>query len=183
MGTIAGERITATMEFESGITATLLHHRFPKVESTAFGIEIAGAEGRFLCQSEAAWWLQAPHFRPDGERDRWQPLPLELPPGHDASRRGQADEFSYVDEFVRALDEGRDHECSGDQARHALEVMMGIFESAAYGVRVSLPQARRDHPLVRWRREAGLGPPPSVPREYGAWLEAEDDRSARQGPE
>jgi predicted dehydrogenase len=177
MGTIAGERITAALEFESGITATLLHHRFPRVESSAFGLMIHGSEGRILSRTDGAWWQPAPYDRP--ESGGWESLPLELPPGYDASRVGPADEFSYVDEYVRALDEDREHECSGEEARHALELMMGIFESATYGARVTLPQERRDHPLLRWRREAGLGPPPPAPRPYAEWLAAEDARLGR----
>ena len=61
-----------------------------------------------------------------------------------------------------------------------LEVMTGIFEAAAYGRRVELPQQRRDHPLLRWRKEHGLDEPPEVPRGYNAWLRAEDRRLGRQ---
>ncbi|MAG37191.1 MAG: hypothetical protein CL878_13235 [Dehalococcoidia bacterium] len=57
---------------------------------------------------------------------------------------------------------------------------MGIFESAAYGRRVELPQPGRDHPLLRWRREQGLGdPPPAVSRAYPEWIVAEDRRLGR----
>ena len=35
--------------------------------------------------------------------------------------------------------------------------MMGVFESAASGKRVLLPQKDRGHPLLRWRTEFGLG--------------------------
>ena len=89
------------------------------------------------------------------------------------------DDYGFVEEYVRALDEGRDHESSGDEGRHVLEVMMGIIESAAYGRAVELPQARRDHPLIRWRRENGLGDPEPMPRPYYEWLEAEDRRLGR----
>ena len=41
---------------------------------------------------------------------------------------------------------------------------MGIFESAAYQKPVDLPQQGREHPLLRWRAEAGLGPPAPMPR-------------------
>ena len=58
--------------------------------------------------------------------------------------------------------------------------MMGIFESAAYGVRVDLPQERRDHPLLRWRSEAGLDTPEPMPRGYGEWLAVEDKRLGRK---
>ena len=56
---------------------------------------------------------------------------------------------------------------------------MGIFESAAYGGAVDLPQKRRGHPLLRWRREHGLGDAESVPRPYDKWLTAEDRRLGR----
>ena len=61
-------------------------------------------------------------------------------------------DYWFVDEYVRALDEGRPHECSGAEGRHVVEIIAGIFESAAYGKRVDLPQADRQHPLLRWRR-------------------------------
>ena len=78
-----------------------------------------------------------------------------------------------------ALDEGREHECSGEAGRQVLEILMGIFESGAYGRRVEVPQKDRCHPLLRWREEAGLQLPAAMPRPYGEWLEAEDRRLGR----
>ena len=64
------------------------------------------------------------------------------------------------------------HECSGEEATHVMEVLMGVFESAAYQRTVHLPQAERGQPLLRWRRENGLGPPDmsSMPRDWKSWL-------------
>ena len=67
------------------------------------------------------------------------------------------EDYQFADEYVQALDEGRAHECSGEAGRHVLEILMGIFESGARGRRVDLPQADRDHPLLRWREEHGYG--------------------------
>jgi hypothetical protein len=53
---------------------------------------------------------------------------------------------------------------------------MGIFESAAYGTRVDLPQPNREHPLVRWRNEAGLGAPEPMPMADAQWLVEENKR-------
>ncbi len=92
---------------------------------------------------------------------------------------GPLDDYWFVEEFVDALDEGRDHESSGAEATHVLEIIMGIFESAAHRRPVDLPQAERDHPLLRWRRENGLGDPDPMPRPYYDWLEAEDERLGR----
>jgi hypothetical protein len=53
---------------------------------------------------------------------------------------------------------------------------MAIFESAVYGTRVELPQKNREHPLLRWRAEAGLDAIKEMPRDYGNWLSLEDER-------
>lgn len=84
-----------------------------------------------------------------------------------------------MEEYVQALDEGRDHECGGADGLHVLEIMMGIFESIVYGRRVDLPQEQRDHPLLRWRSEAGLGEPNPMPFSYDEWLDSEDKRMGR----
>ena len=114
-------------------------------------------------------------------------MPLVFPPGFDPAAAGQgelaADDYWFVDEYVNALDEGRAHECSGPEVVRILETMMGIFESAATGRRVDLPQAEREHPLRRWRCEQGLGEAPPMPRSYREWLTAEDRRLANAVPQ
>ena len=178
MGTVAGEHITASLRFDRGITGVLLQHRFTKMDSAAYGVEFFGSEGRALWKSGGAWWLPVPHFVPGAEGPQWQALDLVYPDHYD-SEKSAADDYWFSEEYVQALDEGRDHECSGAVATHVIEIMMGIFESAAYGRSIDLPQTRRDHPLLNWRTEAGLGPPTSMPRPYGEWLAAEDQRLGR----
>ncbi len=75
---------------------------------------------------------------PDAENNNWQPLETIHPEGFDPKSGTGEEEFWYADEYVRALDEGREHKCSGNEALHTIEIMMGIFESAAYGIRVDL---------------------------------------------
>ena len=179
MGTIAGEHITAALEFDEGLSATLLQHRFPKVDSNAYGVEFLGTEGRLMWRTRAVWELPQPHFLPHGERDAWQALEPVYPDHFDPECSAAVDDYWFVEEYVQALDEGRDHTCSGAEARHVVEIMMGIFESAAYGRHVHLPQAERDHPLLRWRREHGLPAPQPMPRPYDQWLAAEDRRLGR----
>jgi predicted dehydrogenase len=181
MGIVVGERITATLEFDRGVTATTLFHRFPRADSAAYMLEALGTEGRLFWKTTAVWWLPTPHFVPDGERDGWQPLLGENPEGYDPASGAGVDEYAHVDAYVRALDEGREHPSSGEEGRHVLEVLMGILEAAAYGRRVELPQPRRDHPLLRWRREHGLGAPLPGPRPYGDWLAVEDERIRNRG--
>ena len=128
-------------------------------------------------ESGGLWWLPAPHFVHGGPA--WQPLELSPAEGYVAGGRADEADYAYVDEYVRALDEGRDHTCSGQAARQVLEIMMGIFESAATGRRVELPQQDRRQPLKRWRAEAGLEAPAAGVRDYGQWLAEEDRRLGR----
>ena len=180
MGIIAGEHITATLEFASGATGTLLQHRFPKMDVSAHQMEVYGTEGRVVWKSSNAWYLPVPHTVPNAEGTEWEELPLIYPDSYDASGPASEADYGYVDEYVNALDEGRPHQCSGLEGAHVLELMMGIFASGAYGRRIELLQQERQvHPLLRWRREAGLEDPPDVPRPYGEWLEAEDRRLGR----
>ncbi len=177
MGTIAGEHITATLYFDNNVTANLLQHRCPTRMQPI--TEIIGTEGRLLGKNcllvkGGAWQTLEPN-----EINSWKPLEPIYPEHYDKSSPATPDDYCFVEEYVNALDEDRDHECSGAEAHHIVEIMMGIFESAAYGKRVDLPQKNRDHPLLRWRQEHGLGPPEQMPRSYNEWLDSEDQRIAR----
>lgn len=181
-GTIAGDRVTASLQFDNGVTGTLLQHRFDKIELDAHVVELYGTKGRLMWHPHGAWWLPTPHAPPAGG-DAWQPLqPIyadsfeqaaKTIPGNSSMTEG---DYWFVEEYVRALDEGRPHECSGAEGRHVIEIIMGIFEAAAYGRRIDLPQADRQHPLTRWRTEAGLGDPEPMPMADAEWLAAEKRR-------
>lgn len=179
MGTIAGEYITATLQYEGNVTGTLLQHRFPKMDTGAYSMELYGTEGRLLWKLGGALHLPTPHYLPDGEHDTWETLSLIYPDHYDPKSGASEADYWFVEEYVNALDEGREHVCSGNAGRHVIEMMMGIFESAAYGTRVELPQADRTHPLLRWREESGLQPPANMPRGYGEWLALESRRIAQ----
>jgi UDP-N-acetyl-2-amino-2-deoxyglucuronate dehydrogenase len=179
MGTICGESITATLHFDKNVTGTLLHHRFPQVDSTAYGIEVIGSEGRLFWKSNAAWHLPNPHYVPDGINDQWTTIPLSYPDDFNTNGTANEADFAFVDEFVSALDHKREHLCSGVAGRHAMEVLMGVFESAAYGKRIGLPQEDRSHPLLRWRKENELDDPEPLPRDLFQWIAVEDQRLGR----
>lgn len=176
MGPIAGEHITAHLRFDDNVTATVAFHP----PHGPYRIELFGSQGRVLwVKSKGAYLTSEVDLNPEGEE--WTRLEdvirTDVRSGAATAPEGvDPDDVAFVDEYVRALDEGREHVCSGEQGRHVMEVIMGVFESAAYGTVVQLPQVRRDHPLLRWRQEAGLSPPDPVPFEYGDWLRHETAR-------
>lgn len=179
MGTVTGEYITATLQFDDDVTGGLLQHRLPQNDTNLSAIELFGTEGRMIVRWEAAWILPHPHYIPGDGKDVWEAIDPIVPDGFEPHDDLRLEEFCYVDEYVKALDEGRSHECSGAEGLHVLEVLMGVFESAAYGKRVELPQESRRHPLLRWRRENGLGEPDPVRRDFREWYEDEDRRLGR----
>ena len=195
MGLITGEKITATMVFDQGVTATLLHHRFSEVQMPASVMEIYGTKGRiYWHRNFGIWLLRSPHYLPLTENDGhlrsllheeqpevglWESISPKYPSHYDPVKFNTGDTFStaddycFVDEYINALDEGREHESSGEEGRHVMEIMFGIFESAAYKTQISLPPINRDHPLARWRYENNLDYLEKMPREYQDWIEEE----------
>ena len=177
MGTVTGEYVTASLQFDNNVTGTLIQQRFPKVDSDAYVLELYGNDGRlFWSELKGAWLLSTPHYIPDGIHDQWEQLTPIYPEHYDNASGADADDYCMVDEYVNALDEDREHECNGEEGRHVLEILMGIFESAIYGTRVELPQENREHPLIQWRNENGLPAPEEMPRDYGTWLTGETER-------
>ena len=179
MGTIAGERLSAELEFDGGVNLTLMHDRLPHVLGGSMGVELLGTEGRVLLQHGSAWHLGTPFPRPGQAPDDWTEIENPLGGRGDTPELRNGMELAFVEEYVRALDAGGEHESSGAVSAHSLEMIMGAFESAAYGCPVELPQPRRDHPLLRWRAEHGMEPPPAAPRPYAEWLAHEDRRLGR----
>ncbi|RKU30809.1 hypothetical protein C6497_03800 [Candidatus Poribacteria bacterium] len=177
MGTVTGEYVTASLQFDDNVTGTLIQQRFPNVDSDAYVLELYGTNGRlFWSELKGAWLLSTPHYIPDGTHDQWEKLTPIYPEHYDNSSGADADDYCMVDEYVNALDEDREHECNGEEGRHVLEILMGIFESAIYDTRVELPQENREHPLIQWRHENGLPAPEEMPRDYGTWLTVETER-------
>ena len=81
MGTIAGERITATLHFDNSVTANLLQHRL--VTKTSTSMEIVGTEGRLLGTTglliQGGAWRLTQWFEPDG----WEALEPIYPEHYD----------------------------------------------------------------------------------------------------
>ena len=81
-----------------------------------------------------------------------------------------------VEEWVNALDEGRDHVINAAVGANTMEMIHGAFASHAEGRRIDLPQAERDHPLERWLSREGR-PAPTPPPAGADWLAWTMDRA------
>ncbi len=187
MGIMAGENVTALLEFENGVCATLLQHRFERIDVSAHVVEVFGSEGRLLWRPHGAFWLPGPNIPPGPnltewakENCQWAPLPLKEPEGWQGRMECHLDEFAFVGHYAKALDAGRSHPCDGESGRHVLEVINGIYTSAVEGRRVALTDMKRTNALRDFRLSNGLEPdPPLSPTEYKDFLTQEDGRLGR----
>ena len=138
MGTIAGEHITATLSFADGVTATLLQHRFPHLSQSGDRI----LRHRRPLSTLAARLEKGPRRVPAASA----PLRPQRP------KRTVGSAAAHLLRGLRSAEFGpprRLRLCRGSTSRHStraantnvaaqaghhiVEIMMGIFESAAYG--------------------------------------------------
>ena len=187
MGIMAGENVTALLEFENGVCAVLLQHRFERIDLSAHVVEAYGSNGRLLWRPHGAFLLPGPNIPPGpnltewaGDNGQWESLPLEMPSGWQEGMDCHVDEFAFVDQYVQALDLGTHHPCDGASGRHVLEVINGIYTSAVEGHKVVIDEMKRGNPLHEFRTAAGLSPEPEPgPEGYDAFVTQEDARLGR----
>lgn len=187
MGIMAGEDVTAMLEFENGVCAVLLQHRFERIDLSAHVVEVYGTEGRLLWRPHEAFILKSPNIPPGpnltewaGDNHEWEVLPMADPPGWDDELPCNRDEFGFVGLYAEALDAGTHHPCDGESGRHVLEVINAIYLSATRGRQVDLATMPRSDALREFRAEHGLDPDPGPGiTGYRDFLAAEDARLGR----
>jgi predicted dehydrogenase len=168
-GWIAGENISAIYEFKGGLTAFAELHRRREFGWTL--IKIYGSDGALCLHNSGRGYLYIRRGRDDRftrtDEYNWESYELsdtdrilygvDYHADHRDEPLFRAGDLWMNEETVRALDEDRPHECSGEEALGVLDMMIGAWESHFTGRRVDLPMTRDYHPLLKVRADAGLG--------------------------
>jgi UDP-N-acetyl-2-amino-2-deoxyglucuronate dehydrogenase len=129
----AEDTASAALRFASGalgmIQGTTSAHR-----DSPLRIELRGTEGSATLEgSRLAVWQPSPEDESLSARDlKSLPGPLANEPLGAAHRR-------QLNEIFTALREGREPPIPGEEARRAVEIVLGIYRSAASGARVTFP--------------------------------------------
>ena len=158
-GWITGENISAIYDFDGGPTVFAEFHRRSQSESGWVHIKIYGEDGALCLYNQRQLFIRRSRDWDVGDAN-WETY--ELPDadrylhGYDYFEHAGGDLW-MAEETVRALDEGRPHQCSGHEGRGVMDMMYGAWESHFTGRRVDLPMPRGYHPLLRARELAGLG--------------------------
>lgn len=177
-GLIAGEHLTCLYEMEDAVYLIDEDHYRPKVDASTDRVEFVGTEGALALDYAESGRVRlrhskTPHWGP--AQTEWNEIRLtemeSTIPGLgvlDPTERGV--DVWLVEEWVRALDEGRDHVVNAEVGANTMEMIHGAFASHAEGRRIDLPQVDRSHPLERWLAREGRPTPPAAPADYKEWI-------------
>ncbi|MBI3971611.1 MAG: Gfo/Idh/MocA family oxidoreductase [Chloroflexi bacterium] len=175
-GLVAGQHMTCLYELQNGAYLLNEEHYRPEVDSSTIRFEVVGTEGALALDHaipEKVYYSNSPHWHP--VRTEWSEVPLskeERAAGGydflDPAVKGM--DLWMADEWVQALDEGRDHVINASVGVSTMEMIHGAYASHAEGRRIDLPQASRDHPFERWLAREGRPTPPPAPPGYGDWI-------------
>src|SRR5262245_39476562 len=163
VGPVAGDAVTAYYAFRSGVAAQF--ETFVAEDGAGesyFSLTLQGTAGAIGIRSHGDRNLfRHPRgaFVPDAV-DRWSVLEL---PGHETEAPRDAAESQrwahrrLIADLLAAVEQDRQPRASARDARGALEMIMGAYESQLLGRRVSFPLEHRGHPLARLAGDDGSG--------------------------
>ncbi|MBL9134300.1 MAG: Gfo/Idh/MocA family oxidoreductase [Verrucomicrobiales bacterium] len=146
VGWVAGDQVWARFEFPGGVQMTFASDGRLRETIGHWGIELLGSKGvaRINCDiSPGVFVRRSGAWSAEGRRDDWQPLDAALvqaPPEHN---------LGPVGDWLQAIQERREPECSGRNGAWAVEMAMGVYASSMEGRRLPFPLADRRHPLDR----------------------------------
>jgi hypothetical protein len=171
-GLTAGQNLTCLYDLAGGGYLVDEDHYRPEVDSSTIRFEVVGTEGALALDHalpRALYHSRSSHWHP--VRTEWREVPLSSAERTAGGYDFEDPEVSGMDlwmaeEWVRALDEGRDHVIDATVGANTMEMIHGAYRSHAEGRRIDLPQASRDQPLASWLAREGRPAPP----DYKDWI-------------
>ena len=145
VGYVAGDQVFAQFEFANGMNATFTSDAKLRETVGHWGIELYGSKAvaRINCDiSPNVFVRRSTAWKAEGKTDRWEPLDAPLvnsPP---------ADNPGPVGDWLDAIAQNREPECSGHNGAWAVEMVMAVYHAALSRERVVFPLKERKHPLA-----------------------------------
>lgn len=154
LGPLAGDNVAAMYGMPGEATAYFATQRGQAGKSSRFALQICGSAGIFEITSNyhpQVAYLDDPSWSPVRGKGTWRPVssngidrPETLPDGGHGGGN-----VAIARDLLAAIEEDRQPLCSVYDARAAIEMIVGVFESQRAGGPVSLPLASRTNPLTR----------------------------------
>jgi len=146
VGLLAGDRVFAQFAFPNGVSATFTSAEKLRETVGQWGIELHGSKGlvRINCDiSPNVFIRKVSPWKAEGKTDTWTPLDPSLISGAPPHNLGP------VGDWLDAIANNREPECSGANGAWAVEMVMGVYQAALSGARASFPLKIRTHPLAK----------------------------------
>jgi predicted dehydrogenase len=142
IGPILGDHLHAVYAFEGVVGHFFSRRGGAEFGNRSMGVHVYGTRGVLAFQ--AGYLLHYPHpcWSPAGDV-RWE---VVMGPGRMGMEPLNA---MLVRDLVEAFERGREPVSSGDDARWALEMILGVYAAHRWG-RTPLPLQDREHPLRAW---------------------------------
>lgn len=158
IGPIAGDRLHARYETESGIPVYFDSIRNRGVAAAGFGLQVIGNEGIIDLRMDTeplAHLSPANPFQPSVKPRPWIPISsggIGKPDPIPEVGQQVANHILVVRDLLAAIREDRPPLCSDVDGRATLEMVHGVYASHIQGGKVvPLPLATRTHPFANWQ--------------------------------
>lgn len=158
IGPIAGDRLHARYETESGIPVYFDSIRNHGVPAAGFGLQVIGTEGVIDLRMDTeplAHWVPGNPFQPSDKPRPWIPISSDgIGKPESIHEIGQqvAHHIPAVRDLLSAIREDRPPLCCDVDGRATLEMVHGAYASHVQGGKlVQLPLSTRTHPFANWQ--------------------------------
>jgi len=147
VGWVAGDRVVAQFGLDHEVLATFVSDASLRETIGHWGIEFLGSKGvaRLNCDLVPRAFIRTVgSWSPTGRIDDWKPLDST-----ESAPQGTVDHNAApVSDWLRAIAENREPECSAHNGAAAIEMVSAVYQSSLSQARVQFPLQRRTHPLA-----------------------------------
>jgi predicted dehydrogenase len=144
VGFIAGDQVFAHFAFPNDVNAIFTSAGKLRETTGHWGLEFFGSKGAARINCDVApnvFIRRTSTWTATGKVDSWEPLDPAL------ANIAQTHSAGSAGDWLDAIARNREPECSGRNGAWAVEMVMGVYQAALSGKRVSFPLASRTHPL------------------------------------
>jgi predicted dehydrogenase len=151
IGPVAGDDIHAQFGFSSGVHGSFTSTARLRQTIGQWGLELVGSAGTIRILADVfprILMLKPSSWTDRGRSDQWTPIEGDPTMNATGAERafGPANR-RVLDDWLGAIEQGREPVCSGRAAAKALEMVMAVYQSALARSRVEMPLKERSHPL------------------------------------
>ena len=147
IGWVAGDEINAAFSFTQGVHATFTSRGALRETVGQWGLELVGTKGVARILADIPPYvriLKTSGWKGAKRTDEWKAFAES-----EANRGFRVANARLVDDWLKAIEEKREPECSGANGAASVEMAMAVYHATLSARRAKFPLAVRTHPLAK----------------------------------